>query len=41
MQNEIVPRADYRSQLSPDFTFTDACNTAPYLQAMGISQSPY
>ncbi|MGY6276666.1 malto-oligosyltrehalose synthase [Methylomonas sp. MgM2] len=37
MQNELVPRAVYRLQLNPDFTFNDASDIVPYLQALGIS----
>ena len=32
-----VPRATYRLQFSPDFTFRDAQGIVPYLHALGIS----
>jgi len=32
-----VPRATYRLQFNPGFTFADAQRTASYLQALGIS----
>jgi len=40
----VDPRATYRIQLTPTFTFDDAASIAPYLQALGISHvyaSPY
>ena len=40
----VDPRATYRIQLTPAFTFDDAAGLAPYLQALGISHvyaSPY
>ncbi|MCJ7710471.1 MAG: alpha-amylase family glycosyl hydrolase, partial [Chloroflexi bacterium] len=40
----VDPRATYRIQLTPAFTFDDAAGIAPYLQALGISHvyaSPY
>jgi (1->4)-alpha-D-glucan 1-alpha-D-glucosylmutase len=40
----VDPRATYRLQLTPSFTFDDAAAIAPYLQSLGISHayaSPY
>ncbi len=40
----VEPRATYRLQLTPTFTFDDAAGMADYLQALGISHayaSPY
>jgi (1->4)-alpha-D-glucan 1-alpha-D-glucosylmutase len=40
----VDPRATYRIQLTPAFTFDDAAAMAPYLQALGVSHvyaSPY
>ncbi len=40
----VDPRATYRLQLTPTFTFDDAAAIAPYLQALGFSHvyaSPY
>jgi (1->4)-alpha-D-glucan 1-alpha-D-glucosylmutase len=41
---KVDPRATYRLQLTPAFTFDDAAAMAPYLQALGVSHvyaSPY
>jgi (1->4)-alpha-D-glucan 1-alpha-D-glucosylmutase len=32
-----VPSATYRLQLNPSFTFRDACDLVPYLEALGIT----
>lgn len=37
MDNKALPRAVYRLQLNPDFTFVDARNIVPYLHTLGIS----
>ncbi len=40
----VDPRATYRLQLTPSFTFDDAAVIAPYLQSLGVSHvyaSPY
>jgi (1->4)-alpha-D-glucan 1-alpha-D-glucosylmutase len=40
----VDPRATYRLQLTPAFTFDDAAAVAPYLEALGVSHvyaSPY
>lgn len=37
MRPEMVPRAVYRLQLNPAFTFTDARHIVPYLHALGVS----
>ena len=42
--HRVDPRATYRIQLTPAFTFDDAAALAPYLQALGVSHvyaSPY
>ena len=39
-----IPRATYRLQFTPTFTFTDAARLVPYLHALGVSDcyaSPY
>ncbi len=42
--SRVDPRATYRIQLTPTFTFDDAAALAPYLEALGVSHvyaSPY
>lgn len=34
MDNKALPRAVYRLQLNPDFTFVDARNIVPYLHTL-------
>lgn len=43
-QGVRIPRATYRVQFSPTFTFADATKVVPYLHALGVSDcyaSPY